>query len=135
MELKIDGQTRQCHGTLVNVSADNPAACLIGGFKQLHSALRKCRHCLAVDDDIQRKVITCTKTYVYVHTYCCVHTVMLGFSYGCMGSRSHRLDELLPQRRLNTLKQISHTINKRTLTHSNTIVNLKFYKLCKNITV
>ena len=57
MQFKINGQIRQCHGTLVNVSADNPAACLIGGFKHLHSALRKCRNCLAVDADMQTKVL------------------------------------------------------------------------------
>ena len=71
VQFNVQGQLRQCHGTLVNVSADNPAACLIGGFKQFHSALRKCRHCMAVDDGIQRKVILnmhmhdlskCTKT-------------------------------------------------------------------------
>ena len=56
MTFIVNGQSRQCHGTLVNVSADNPAACLIGGFKQLHSAYRKCRYCMAVDDDLQTKV-------------------------------------------------------------------------------
>ena len=56
MTFIVNGQSRQCRGTLVNVSADNPAACLIGGFKQLHSAYRKCRYCMAVDDDLQTKV-------------------------------------------------------------------------------
>ena len=37
-------------------SADNPAACTLGGYKNLHSAFRKCRTCMAVDTDIQEKV-------------------------------------------------------------------------------
>ena len=40
-------------GRLVSVSADNPASNLIGGFKNLSSAFRKCRHCLATTEDIQ----------------------------------------------------------------------------------
>ena len=43
-------------GTLTIGSADNPAACLMGGYKALHSALRKCRCCMAVGSDIQEKV-------------------------------------------------------------------------------
>ena len=35
------------------VSADNPAACLVGGYKNLHSATRKCRTCMAVESDMQ----------------------------------------------------------------------------------
>lgn len=43
-------------GTLVLCSADNPAACLMGGYKCLHAAFRKCRNCMAVDGDMQTKV-------------------------------------------------------------------------------
>ena len=38
------------------VPADNPASDLLGGYKSLHSAFRKCRHCLATNEDIQIKV-------------------------------------------------------------------------------
>ena len=43
-------------GTISIISADNPASQLLGGFKQSHSAFRKCRHCLCVDSEIQTKV-------------------------------------------------------------------------------
>ena len=49
----INGEVKHLNGTLVNVSANNPAACLMGGFKQLHSAFRKCRHCMAEDKTMQ----------------------------------------------------------------------------------
>ena len=35
---------------------DNPASQTVGGYKALHAALRKCRDCLAVDEDVQTKV-------------------------------------------------------------------------------
>lgn len=52
----VDGKVVNFRGTLTICSADNPAACLLGGYKSLHSAIRKCRTCMAVDDDIQTKV-------------------------------------------------------------------------------
>ena len=52
----VEGERKQLRGTLTVVSADNPAAQLVGGYKQLHSAVRKCRDCLAVGDDMQTKV-------------------------------------------------------------------------------
>ena len=56
MSFYVNGMTKQCHGTLMNVLADNPAACSLGGFEQLHSAFWKCRCCMATEDDIQTKV-------------------------------------------------------------------------------
>ncbi len=38
------------------MSADNLASQLIGGYKCLASALRKCRFCMAIDQDMQSKV-------------------------------------------------------------------------------
>ena len=35
----VDGKRRQLRGTLTVASADNPAAQLVSGYKQLHSAL------------------------------------------------------------------------------------------------
>lgn len=57
MTFDIEGERKQLRGTLTIVSADNPAAQLLGGYKQLHSANRKCRDCLAVSDDMQTKVV------------------------------------------------------------------------------
>lgn len=53
----IDEQTIKLRGTLVAVSADNPAANLIAGYKSLTSAFQKCRACMAVEETMQTKVI------------------------------------------------------------------------------
>lgn len=63
MPFAIEGETKLLRGALTVVSADNPAATLIGGYKQLHSALRKCRDCLACDGDMKTKVWS---TYVVI---------------------------------------------------------------------
>lgn len=54
-----DGVTiddKVCRGTLTVVSADNLASQLIGGYKALNSAFRKCRYCMATDEQMQSKV-------------------------------------------------------------------------------
>ena len=56
MTFDVKGETYFFKGSLTVVSADNPASQLLGGFKQGHTAYRKCRHCLALDSDIQTKV-------------------------------------------------------------------------------
>ena len=38
------------------MSADNPASHMLGGYKNLSSAFRKCRHCLATEEDLQTVV-------------------------------------------------------------------------------
>lgn len=44
-------------GTLTLVSGDNLGSNFIGGYKQLSSALRKCRFCMAVAGDMRENVI------------------------------------------------------------------------------
>ena len=56
VEFSLQGELRRLRGTVSIGSADNPASCLLGGYKALSSALRKCRDCLAVDEDVQTKV-------------------------------------------------------------------------------
>ena len=56
MPIRIDGVEMNFRGTVTVCSADNPAACAMGGYKALHSTLRKCRSCMAVDSDMQTKV-------------------------------------------------------------------------------
>ena len=60
----VEGNIVNFRGTLTICSADNPAACLLGGYKALHSAIRKCRTCMAVDCDIQTKVFYYNSTAV-----------------------------------------------------------------------
>ena len=50
------------NGTITLIPGDNLASQYIGGYKSLASALRKCRHCMAVDEDVQTKV--------YIHCLC-----------------------------------------------------------------
>lgn len=52
----VNGKTWCLRGSLISVAADNPASNLVGGFKNLSSAFRKCRHCMATGEDIQTKV-------------------------------------------------------------------------------
>lgn len=61
----IDKQTVKLRGTLVAVSADNPAANLIAGYKSLTSAFRKCRVCMAVEETMQTKVIMQASYYMF----------------------------------------------------------------------
>ena len=59
---RIQGELWNMRGTLSLVLADNSASHLLGGFKSLSSALRKCRQCLATDEDVQTKVQPPTPT-------------------------------------------------------------------------
>lgn len=43
-------------GTLTIVSADNLGSYFIGGYKQLSSALRKCRLCMAISSSMHEHV-------------------------------------------------------------------------------
>ena len=51
--MTIGGSSRTIYGTLTFVLADNLASQMIGGYKQLASAIRKCRYCMATDDEVQ----------------------------------------------------------------------------------
>ena len=44
------------HGTLAMVVGDNLGSQYIGGYKQLASALRKCRYCMAIAEDMSKQV-------------------------------------------------------------------------------
>lgn len=56
MEFLVDKQKMQFRGTVTVVSADNLSAQLMGGYKALNSAFRKCRVCMAVEETMQEKV-------------------------------------------------------------------------------
>ena len=44
-------------GSLTTVSADNPASCALGGFKESTAAYRMCRQCLSTHDEFSEKVM------------------------------------------------------------------------------
>lgn len=52
----VHGEQRKFHGTLALASADNLASQLLGGYKQLSSALRRCRYCMAHRDNMGEQV-------------------------------------------------------------------------------
>lgn len=54
--MSIGGQAYRFRGTISVVPADNLASHYLGGYKSLSSALRKCRHCMAVAEDMTTKV-------------------------------------------------------------------------------
>lgn len=61
--LKVCGKDSELRGTLTAVCADNLASHKIGGFKKGFSkGFRKCRFCLATENDIQTKYFDCQFT-------------------------------------------------------------------------
>ena len=63
MEFLIDGTTYNFRGSIALVVADNLASQSIGGYKALNSALRKCRYCMAVAENMRSEVkLVCSCT-------------------------------------------------------------------------
>ena len=56
MVFQLGTTSHTFRGTLILVAGDNLGSQYVGGYKQLASALRKCRYCMAVAEDIQQKV-------------------------------------------------------------------------------
>ena len=52
----VDGAQYTLKGTVTLVPGDNLASQCLGGYKSLASTLRKCRQCMAVNEDMQTKV-------------------------------------------------------------------------------
>ena len=56
VDFDIEGTSLKFRGTLTAVVADNIASQYIGGYLSLNAALRKCRFCMAVADEMTEKV-------------------------------------------------------------------------------
>ena len=56
MKFTVHGAEYMFRGTVSLFPADNLASQYVGGYKALNAALRKCRQCLAVQEDMQSKV-------------------------------------------------------------------------------
>ena len=54
-------------GTITLVTGDNLGSQYIGGYKQLASALRKCRYCMAISNDMKQKVHMFILRQLYLH--------------------------------------------------------------------
>ena len=57
MKFAINGSEYTFRGSVSLFPADNLASQFVGGYKALNAALRKCRHCLAVQEDMRSKVL------------------------------------------------------------------------------
>lgn len=53
---ELDGVEYRFRGSFSLLPADNLASQYLGGYKALNAALRKCRNCMAVDEDMQTQV-------------------------------------------------------------------------------
>ena len=60
-------------GTVSLFPADNLASQYVGGYKALNAALRKCREYLAVQEDMQSKVIYMYYKAYNVHVHVCIY--------------------------------------------------------------
>ena len=60
----IDGRHEVHFGSLTIVSADNPASCALGGFKETTAAHRMCRQCLSTHEEFSEKV-KCLLLYIH----------------------------------------------------------------------
>uniref|UniRef100_A0A1X7T9Z5 Uncharacterized protein n=1 Tax=Amphimedon queenslandica TaxID=400682 RepID=A0A1X7T9Z5_AMPQE len=58
VDLNINGQQHNFRGTITIVCADNLASWSLGGYKALASALRKCRFCMAIAEDMSSKFLS-----------------------------------------------------------------------------
>ena len=55
MNIKLDGQDNQCHGSIGPFSSDNLGAHSIGGYIESFTPFRICRICMGTSEDIQTK--------------------------------------------------------------------------------
>lgn len=60
--------------------ADNLASQALGGYIALSSAKRKCRHCLAVDADIQSKVHVFTEKHLHFTMFVQISNVQMFYN-------------------------------------------------------
>lgn len=56
--MTIKGSLQQLRGSISVGPADNLGSQSLGGFKALNAALRKCRQCMVVKEDMQTQVST-----------------------------------------------------------------------------
>lgn len=72
IDVILDGVQHNFKGTVILVPGDNLASQYLGGYKSLASALRKCRQCMAINEDMQTKASVCVFMCVCVYVCTCV---------------------------------------------------------------
>lgn len=81
-ELVLHKVPKTIYGTIVAVSADNPASSSLGGFKEGSTAYRFCRHCLTTREEIKSKVKKNVMILIFMHVH--VHLCVLGRGDVCV---------------------------------------------------
>ena len=80
---------------MVAVSADNLASQAIGGFIGLHSAIRKCRFCMATNEDINSKVkLLYTIKVMLQITYIRIIIIKINCMHACLNISQFAVEEL-----------------------------------------
>ena len=62
----IEGLPFAVHGTIAMASGDNLGSTYIGGFKAPSGAFRKCRHCMATEEDMNTEVNNITTPITFL---------------------------------------------------------------------
>ena len=65
VQLNVGDTIKTVYGALIAVSGDNIGSQLLGEFKQLASAMRQCRWCMATKDDVNTKVYIYSSIHIY----------------------------------------------------------------------
>ena len=60
----VKGIPKVLYGTIAVVSADNLGSLALGGFKEICTATKMCRHCMLTRDESREKVIICCNIIV-----------------------------------------------------------------------
>ena len=82
VQLNVGDTIKTVYGTLIAVSGDNIGSQLLGGFKQLASAMRQCRWCMATKDDVNTKVYI--HSYIYTYIYIYIYKLIYAKVHGCL---------------------------------------------------
>ena len=80
VQLNVGDTIKTVYVTLIAVSGDNIGSQFLGKFKQLASAMRQCRWCMATKDDVNTKV----RISISIHTYIYVYWLIYAKVHGCL---------------------------------------------------
>lgn len=73
----FDNNSVVLYGTITTISADNPASCALGGFKESTSAYRLCRQCMATREDAAKKVYNVVCVCMCMGQIICIYNVQV----------------------------------------------------------
>lgn len=131
-EFCVEGLMETYYGTLVLISADNPASCALGGFKEGSSAYRYCRHCMGKAEQTRTEVIYfCYLSGVVCTCTCVCNQYSHDLLYIQFNDSSFKLRNLTRHLRHCTLIEEDNTksrkygVNRRAL-----LLELQYFDMC-----